>query len=56
LTSTWNASLSTWLKSGFSVASTVAEEVIPYFAESPASGLESAGPKASGVARVWRRE
>jgi hypothetical protein len=33
LTSTWKASLSTWLKSGLTVPSSVIAEVIPYFAE-----------------------
>ena len=56
MTSTWKASLSTWLKSGFTVPSRVIDEVTPYFTETPASGLESAGPKASGVALVRRRE
>ena len=45
LTSTWNASLSTWLKSGLTVPSMVAADVMPYFTDRPASGSESAGPK-----------
>src|SRR5712691_4797223 len=54
LTWTWKASLSTWLKSGLIVPSTVAEEVTPYLTDRPASGFESAGPKAVAVARVCR--
>jgi hypothetical protein len=53
---TWNASLSTWLKSGLTVPSSVAWEVRPYFTVRPASGSESAGANAAGVARVSRRE
>src|SRR5215207_9181098 len=56
LTSTWKASLSTWLKSGLIVASAVISEVTPYFTERPASGSESAGAYVSGVARDWRYE
>ena len=55
-TSTWNASLSTWLKSGFTVPSIVVEEVTPYLTETPTSGSESAGPNASGLTRVCCRE
>ena len=55
-TSTWKASLSTWLKSGLTVPSSVTEEVRPYLTERPASGSESAGAKAAGVARTCRLE
>ena len=51
MTSTWKASDSTWLKSGLTVASTVAVEVTPYFTLTPTSGSLSAGPKADGEAR-----
>ncbi len=37
LTSTWNASLSTWLKSGLTVASSVTVEVMPYLPLRPTS-------------------
>jgi hypothetical protein len=38
------------------VPSIVVEEVTPYLTEIPASGSDSAGPKASGLTRVWRHE
>ena len=56
LTSTWNASDSTWLKSGLTVPSTVADEVTPYFADTPTSGSELAGPKPLWLARLSCRE
>ena len=36
-TSTWNASLSTWLKSGLTVASSVTVDVMPYLPLMPKS-------------------
>ena len=52
MTSTWKASDSTWLKSGFTVASTVAVDVTPYFTLAPKSGCESATPNDRGETRA----
>ena len=54
-TSTWNASLSTWLKSGFTVASSVTVEVRPHFALRPRSPVLS-DSHSDGVARSCARE
>ena len=51
LTSTWNASLSTWLKSGLIVASSVTVEVIPYLPLRPRSPSSSAEAQRDGAAR-----
>ena len=55
LTSTWNASLSTWLKSGLTVASTVTVDVRPYLPLMPKSPSSSAPFQPDGVARVCVR-
>ena len=55
LTSTWNASLSTWLKSGFTVASRVMVEVSPHLALRPTSPVLSS-PQSDGVSRSCARE
>ena len=56
LTSTWNASLSTWLKSGLTVASSVTVDERPHFTLRPRSPSLSAWPHSDGVARSWSRE
>jgi hypothetical protein len=56
LISTWNASLSTWLKSGLIVASSVMVDVRPHLALSPRSPSLSAPAQADGVSRSCARE
>ncbi len=51
LTSTWKASLSTWLKSGLTVASTVMVDVSPNLPDSPTAAVLSNAPHAEGVDR-----
>ena len=50
LTSTSKASLSTWLKSGFMVASSVIVDVMPYFTLAPKSRLATGALPASAPA------
>ena len=45
-TSTWKASLSTWLKSGLTVASSVIVDVMPYFTLAPKSPFVVGAPHA----------
>ena len=51
LTWTWNASLSTWLKSGLIVPSSVMPDVIPSLPLAPKLYLSSAGPHVFAVSR-----
>ena len=51
LTSTWKASLSTWLKSGLTVASSVIVDESPHFALMPKSPSASASPHSPGATR-----
>jgi hypothetical protein len=51
LTSTWNASLSTWLKSGLTVASSVIVEVSPILVLKPKSLVPSTDDHRSGASR-----
>jgi hypothetical protein len=50
---TWNASLSTWLKSGLMVPSSVMPEVMPNLPLAPKLYLSSAGAQRSLVSRAW---
>ena len=52
-TCTWNASLSTWLKSGLIVPSSVMPEVIPNLPLAPTLYLSSAAAQRSPEARSW---
>jgi len=56
LTSTSNASLSTWLKSGLIVASSVIVEVTPYFTLAPKSAFErgDSQPACPTGRKAWR--
>ena len=56
LTSTSNASLSTWLKSGFTVASSVIVDVRPYFTLAPKSRFALGSRHARSVPRCWLRD
>src|SRR5882672_2471254 len=53
LTSTWNASLSTWLKSGLIVASSVMVDVSPYLTLAPKSPFDEAAPHDCAASLVW---
>ena len=53
LTWTWNASLSTWLKSGLIVPSSVMPDVMPILPLAPMLYLSSAGDQLFGVSRCW---
>ena len=52
LTCTWNASLSTWLKSGLMVPSSVMLEVMPNLPLTPKLYLSSAASQRSADSRV----
>ena len=54
-TSTWKASLSTWLKSGLTVASRVIVGDSPHFALMPKSLSASATSHSLGASRSWLR-
>ena len=55
-TSTWKASLSTWLKSGLTVASSVMLEVIPYFRLAPRLPFETVLLHVAPAGRTWLPE
>ena len=55
LTSTWKASLSTWLKSGFTVASSVIVDVRPHLALMPRSPVVVDVPQSRRRLAVLRR-